>query len=317
MSVVEVVSSSRPQKAVPPATASWMRIGELSRRVGLSVERLRVWERRYGLLTPRRTAGNQRLYSTVDEARVRLMQRYLAQGLPARQAAEQVSASRLTVRPGGASGVAREEVRTAHRELRAALDGFDETAAQRVLERLFVVYTPITVIRDVLLPYLREIGERWADGHLSVAQEHFASNFLHARLLATARGWDRGLGARVLLACAPGEHHTFGVIAFGVAMHGLGWRVVYLGADTPIDMVVQAAAATEPDLVVVYAAMTERLEPHRDALTELGAGWPCAIAGEGASPALAESAGVRHLADDPITTAEALSTFASGRERTG
>ena len=101
----------------------------------------------------------------------------------------------------------------------------------------------------------------------------------------------------------------------GVSVERL--RVVYLGADTPIDMVVQAAAATEPDLVVVYAAMTERLEPHRDALTELGAGWPCAIAGEGASPALAESAGVRHLADDPITTAEALSTFASGRERTG
>src|SRR5215216_1248891 len=117
MSVVEVVSSSRPQKAVPPATASWMRIGELSRRVGLSVERLRMWERRYGLLTPRRTAGNQRLYSAVDETRVRLMVRYLAQGLPARQAAEQVSAARVTVRPGSGPAIEADEVRLAHEQL--------------------------------------------------------------------------------------------------------------------------------------------------------------------------------------------------------
>ena len=288
-----------------------MRIGELSRRVGVSVECLRIWERRYGLLAPRRTAGNQRLYSTVDEMRVRLMQRYVAQGLSPRQAAEQASSSRLTVRAGAGAGIAEGEVRTAHRQLQAALDSFDETAAQRVLERLFVAYTPVTVIRDVLLPYMREVGERWASGHLSVAQEHFASNFLHARLLAMARGWDRGLGARVLVACAPGEHHTLGVIAFGVAMHALGWRVVYLGAATPMETVAQAATATTPDLVVVYAAMAEHLEPHRDALADLAATWRCAIAGAGASPALAEAAGVRYLPDDPISTAEALSASAA------
>jgi methanogenic corrinoid protein MtbC1 len=292
-----------------------MRIGELSRRVGVSVECLRVWERRYRLLTPRRSPGNQRLYSTVDETRVRLMQRYLAQGLSPRQAAEQVSASRLTVRPGARSRVQQSEVQTAHRELRAALDNFDETAAQRVLERLFVAHAPVTVIRDVLLPYLRDVGERWAAGHASVAQEHFASNFLHARMLAMARGWDRGLGARVLLACAPGEHHTLGVIAFGVAMHALGWRVVYLGADTPMDMVAEAATATQPDLVVLYAAMNRHLEPHLDAVGGLGARWRCAVAGEGASAAFAASAGVRHLADDPVTTAETLSTFSAAADR--
>src|SRR3954469_10002289 len=309
MSVVEVVSRSGSTTPAPPATASWMRIGELSRRVGVSVACLRVWERRYGLLTPRRTPGNQRLYSTVDETRGRLMQRYLAQGLPTRQAAEHVSASRLTVRPGAGSGVDQNEVQTAHRELREALDRFDETAAQRVLERLFVADAPVTGFRVVLLPYLRGVGERWGTGHLNVAQEHFASNFLHARLLAMARGWDRGLGARVLLACAPGEQHTLGLIAFGVAMHALGWRVVYLGADTPMEMVTQAAAATRPDLVVLYAAMSERLEPHRDALIRLGAEWRCAVAGEGASSALAARAGVRHLPDDPISTAETLSVF--------
>ena len=83
---------------------------------------------------------------------------------------------------------------------------------------------------------------------LTVAQEHFASGFIHARLLALARGWDRGLGPRALLACAPGEQHTFGLIAFGIALHEIGWRITYLGADTPIPMVIEAAASVQPRL---------------------------------------------------------------------
>jgi DNA-binding transcriptional MerR regulator/methylmalonyl-CoA mutase cobalamin-binding subunit len=284
-----------------------MRIGELSHRVGVSVERLRIWERRYGLLTPRRTDGNQRLYSAVDETRVRLMLRYLAQGVPARQAAEQVSAARLTVRPGVAQAIDEQEVRRAHDEMRTGLDRFDETAAQRVLERLFLAYTPVTVIRDVLLPYLHNVGERWAEGHLTVAQEHFASNFLHARLLAMARGWDRGLGPRALLACAPAEQHTFGLISFGIALHRHGWRITYLGADTPIDMIADVATQTSPDLVVIYAATHERLIPHMPAITDLGRTWPCATAGPAATPAPGTATHIRHLAHDPITTAHELS----------
>jgi hypothetical protein len=146
-----------------------------------------------------------------------------------------------------------------------------------------------------------------------VAQEHFASNFLHARLLAMARGWDRGLGPRVLLACAPGEQHTFGLISFGVAMHQLGWRITYLGADTPVELLAQAATKTSSDLVVVYAAAPEHLEPHVQALADLRSAWPCGIAGRGATPVLAATAGVRHLPGDPITTAEELSTFRAAR----
>ena len=62
-----------------------MRISELSRRVGMPSDKLRVWERRYGLLSPRRTAGNIRLYSAVDEARVRLMTRHLGRECPRRR----------------------------------------------------------------------------------------------------------------------------------------------------------------------------------------------------------------------------------------
>ena len=58
-----------------------------------------------------------------------------------------------------------------------------------------------TVAETAILPYLRTLGERWRDGDASVAQEHFATGLLRARLLGLARGWDRGGGPRALLAC--------------------------------------------------------------------------------------------------------------------
>jgi MerR family transcriptional regulator, light-induced transcriptional regulator len=73
-------------------TEHQLRIGELSRRVGLSPELLRAWERRYGLLRPSRTAGGLRLYSPADEERVRAMNELSAQGLSAAEAARLVLA---------------------------------------------------------------------------------------------------------------------------------------------------------------------------------------------------------------------------------
>ena len=70
---------------VPPAT---LRIGELSRRTGVTDHVLRAWERRYGLLEPQRSPGGYRLYSQADEHRIRRMQAHLAAGLSAAEAAQ-------------------------------------------------------------------------------------------------------------------------------------------------------------------------------------------------------------------------------------
>jgi DNA-binding transcriptional MerR regulator len=281
-----------------------MRIGELSQRTGMTPDVLRAWERRYGLLRPRRTAGGTRLYSPADETRVRLMRRYLAAGVRPAEAAEMVAATRLTVRPGEGASVPPAEAAAAKDEMRASLERFDETSAQRTLERLFAAFSPLTVVRDVMLPYLHDVGERWAEGHTSVAREHFATNFLHARLLALARGWDRGLGPRAVLACAAGEQHTLGLITFGIALHQLGWRITYLGADTSVPMTREAAEHVAPNLVVVAAAMRERIAPIVDDLRALGERWPLALAGAGAAPELTEAIPARLLPTDPVTAAQ-------------
>ena len=69
-------------------------------------------------------------------------------------------------------------------------------------------WRPWTRLSEVVLPYLRELGERWLRGDASVAQEHFASSVLRGRLLGLARGWGLGLGPTAVLACLPGEQAT-------------------------------------------------------------------------------------------------------------
>ena len=158
-----------------------------------------------------RSAGGFRLYSEADALRVRRMQAHLAHGLSAAEAARAVLGQDSGAGHGRAAGPDR--VPAAESELsgalRQALDAFDEPAAQAVLDRLLSDLSLTAVLRDVVLPYLTELGERWERGTASVAQEHFATNVIRGRLAGLARGWGNGHGPRAVLACPPGSFTTW------------------------------------------------------------------------------------------------------------
>ncbi len=284
-----------------------MRIGDLSSHTGVAAHQLRAWERRYGLLRPRRSAGNYRLYSPADAARVRLMQRYVLEGVPPAQAAELTIATRFTVSAGAGRTVPAREVAAAHEDIGRALRRFDETSAQRTLERLFSAFTPVTVTRDVLLPYMHELGEQWGAGAVTIAEEHFATNFFQARLFALARGWDRGLGPRALLACAPDEQHALALVVFGIALHELGWRITYLGPSTPIETLAEVAEIIDPELTVMATTMRQGLSEHVGQISRFTERRPLALGGPGASPEIATQTGARYLSENPVTAAGTVS----------
>jgi MerR family transcriptional regulator, light-induced transcriptional regulator len=188
--------------------------------------------------------------------------------------------------------------------LRLALDAFDEPAAQAALDRLMADLSLTTVLRDVLIPYLAELGERWQAGTASVAQEHFASNVIRGRLAGLARGWGSGHGPRAVLACPPGELHDLALMIFGIVLNRTGWRIDYLGADTPIDELRRAVEATHPDLVVLAATQPQTFTPLRSKLATVARRVPLALAGAGATPRFAKSVHARLLPSDPVTEAE-------------
>jgi MerR family transcriptional regulator, light-induced transcriptional regulator len=164
------------------------------------------------------------------------------------------------------------------------------------------------VLSVVLLPYLHDLGERWARGDVTVAQEHFASNLIRGRLLALAQGWDRGRGSRAMLACPPGEQHDLPLVMFGLGLHRHGWRILFLGADTPIETLVPAAEARSPALIVLAATDPLRFEAVADEVAALGSRWPVAVAGRGATDDLARRMSARLLDGDPVAAAAAIAS---------
>ena len=280
-----------------------LRIGALSRRVGVSPELLRAWEQRYGLLQPIRSDGGFRLYSTADEARVRAMQRHLDAGVSAAQAAR---LALTEAAPDRRDEVEPAELARFSIELVRSLDLLDEPSAHASLDRLLATFTLQTVLRDVVIPYLHELGERWESGEASVAQEHFASNLLRGRLLGLARGWGQGAGPRAVLACAPGELHDLPLIVFGLTLAARGWVITYLGPDTPLATIKETVVDLDARLVVISAITKQRFRAAEPQLSELVRHVPVALAGAGATESLARATGALLLDEDPVTAAERI-----------
>jgi DNA-binding transcriptional MerR regulator len=288
-------------QATPDAGAGYVRIGQLAKRTGVSPELLRAWEQRYGLLQPTRTAGGFRLYSAVDEARVQRMQSLVSGGLAAAQAARLIlSGGEPAPRPVSGPATSLEE---AAGNLAASLDRLDELAANTALDRLFSAYTVETVLREVIVPYLHRLGDRWAAGEVSVAQEHFASNLLRGRLLGLAQGWGQGLGPGAILACAPGEQHELGLLVFGVALRRRGWRITYLGTDSPIEAVADLFRSLAPAVIVLLSMNPERFLVHSREIEQLAKQVPVMIAGAGATSEAARQTQTQVLDQDPVGAA--------------
>ena len=312
--------------------AAVLRIGELSRRVGVSEHVLRAWESRYGLLTPVRSAGGYRLYSEDDQSRVRRMQVYLAGGLAAAEAAQAAIAEEaraaiaenagtgpgaegatpvVSARAGGsvadvAGAAPRAELAHSAAALRRALDEMNEPVAQTLLDRLLMDFTVEAVLRDVVLPFLHDLGDRWERGEASVAQEHFASHVVRGRLAGLARGWGNGSGPCALLACPPDEQHDLALLVFGIVLNRGGWRVEFLGGSTPMQDTLQVTSQTHPSLVVLTAARSDRFASVTGELAALAELAPLVLAGAGATVELAESVGASLLIGDPVTAAERI-----------
>jgi DNA-binding transcriptional MerR regulator len=286
------------------AVDAYLRIGELSRRTGVSVELLRAWEKRYGLLEPARSGGGFRLYSDGDLDRVRSMQRHLDEGLAAAEAARRAMRSEAAPPPQVVGGL----VAGPKRELAEALAAFDEARAHAVFDRLFASLTLDTVLAEVLIPYLHELGEAWERGDVSISQEHFASALIRGRLLGLARGWGSGLGPHALLACPAGELHDLGLIAFGLALRARGWRITYLGQDTPLPAIGEHGEALQPSCVVLAFTQPGALDGDLDVLKRMAGTVPVWLAGPGANAELAEQTGALLLSADPVHAADRVAS---------
>ena len=289
------------------------RIKEFAGIVGVAEATLRAWERRYALLEPERSSGGFRLYSRADERRIRAMQAHMARGLAPAQAAALARAE------SAAPIVAPTSPPALIDALIQAAESFDATRFDTLLDAAFAL-GQLVAIRDVVLPALVEIGDRWEGAQITVGHEHFASHVIERRLLTLAQGWEAGRGPLALLGCPPGERHTLGLVCFGLVLADQGWRIAYLGADTPVDQLIDVSASMAPDAVVLCARDRRHLLDNARGLSELGAQQRTILAGDAVDAELARAArrrarGERPRHDGPVARRAPRSSAVRRRRR--
>ena len=299
-----------------------MRIGQLAQRVGVSAHVLRAWEKRYGLLRPIRTASGYRLYGAADERRVRAVVALRQSGVPASDAALRVLDDERRGDEPRADGEPRGDGEptavgaptTIISRLLTAATGFDEPGAQAALDQALSL--PLeAAVNEVLLPFLREVGEEWAAGRLAVAQEHFASGLVRRRLAARTGTWGSGPGPRVLLSCVPGDTHDIALLAFGLLLARRGWRISYLGQDTPARDIVRTADVIHPDLVVLAVSRPEWLVAVGPDLDELPARHLVGFGGAGVDRERVAAMGAHALPGDIVAAVGAAAELVRAPRR--
>jgi MerR family transcriptional regulator, light-induced transcriptional regulator len=276
------------------------RIGEFARRVGVTPELLRAWEQRYGLLRPVRTPGGFRLYGEEDAERVARMRQALDEGLSAAEAARMALEA-----PSSPDGL----IDDARTRLMRAIESYDEAGVQTALDDGLAAFGLEAFVRDLILPTLTAVGRGWEQSNVEISQEHFASNLIRGRLLSLARLWGRGSGPLALLACAPGEQHDISLLAFGLILRSHGWRILYLGADTPLPTLEDTARTTGPVVIVLVTFDPALINAEGAALRRLARTAPLFLSGPGSTPDLTGRLRVRRLDGDLIEAAHQVATM--------
>jgi DNA-binding transcriptional MerR regulator/methylmalonyl-CoA mutase cobalamin-binding subunit len=243
-------------------------MGVVCRRTGLKSDRLRAWEHRYGVVRPRRSEGNQRLYREADVERLRLLRRATDAGhriaqiarLPAAElrALLEADAPRAVVggwvlptdaagAPGAsAMSVAPPRVARSTDPVGDCLAAIQQLDAERLRERLEAASCELgsaaKISRRLLVPLIEAIGELWAEGGLRAAHEHLGTAALRTFISGLRPARPIGKGApRLLLTTPPGERHELGALLAGVAAGDCGWNATCLGPDLPAAEIAAAA----------------------------------------------------------------------------
>lgn len=218
-------------------------IKQAARLTGVPEGSLRAWERRYGIVAPRRTDSGYRIYDNEAVAAISRMRQLIDAGWSPAQAAQAIRDGSVPA-PNSSAGFATPAVASpadhqAHaadymERFLAAAAAMDPEGIEENLDRGFSIGSFEHVVDSWLLPTLEALGEGWARGEIDVAGEHAASHAVHRRLAAAfeAAG-SRSRGAAVVVGLPPGSQHELGALAFATAIRRRGLDVLYLGANVP------------------------------------------------------------------------------------
>lgn len=268
-------------------------IKKVCARTGIRPVTLRAWERRHEVLCPRRSENRYRLYSDRDIAILRWVKHQIDSGMTISSVVTELRSIQKNGRwpevipfpsdsppiENGQAPVPPEQYRN---ELYRAMLAHDEATASELLEDARRQWNVLDLFTLILTPTLVQIGDAWYRGDIRIATEHFASAFVRGKLMTILQSLTARRAAPVILVgCAPGEHHEIGSLMLAVLLRFEGYRVEYMGADIPLDDLVDYSGQEGPAMILISAGSMEAALRLRHVQARLARQRPTPIFGYG------------------------------------
>jgi len=244
-------------------------IRAVSLMTGVSIDTLRAWERRHQAVTPVRDERG-RMYTDADVRRIKRLRDAVAAG----HAIGRVAAMSDELLEKMSLAAASDLVPATRRvpstsvvdttTIIDALERFDAGTVETELARAAALLRPPELLRDVLVPVLTEVGERWHNGRGRITHEHMLSASVRNVLGSLLRVHQKaGVPDSLLFATPAGERHEFGALGAALMAASGGLGAIYLGPDLPGDDIVAVTTVVPIEVVVLGvsgAGDTERVD---------------------------------------------------------
>lgn len=281
-----------------------------------------MWERRYSLVKPSRSANRYREYSDEDVSLFRFLKEELDRGQTIGELAMEGRDSLL--QRMRASSTPKLQELAPHSslldELISRLDPLDKSRFELQLNAAIAVIPFEEAVQRILLPLQRRVGELWHEGRVNIAVEHYVTKVIQQKLFAVMNQLPANeFGPRVVIACPTGEYHEIGAQAVTYLAASRGCHVYYLGPNLPLADLETLCERVHPDLILLSLTETKsdkETDHLLHGLRTLSERWHVAVGGNGACAMehLLENTGIE-LLDDLGALHNRLASLVSTHQR--
>jgi len=245
-------------------------MGMVCRRTGLKSDRVRAWERRYDVVHPVRSDGNQRLYSEDDVQKLLLLRRATDAGHRIAQIAHltidelselmEIESSRQPIQPPYPLPGEADKASLFVGGALSAIQQLDAEGLRVELAQALETLTPAAVTQQLLVPLINDIGDLWAEGGLKASHEHLGTAVLRTFIEGLRLTREVSPSAPRLLVTTPAtERHELGALLATATATDAGWYVTYLGPDLPAADI--AAAARQRGVRAIGLSIVRPADP--------------------------------------------------------
>lgn len=269
--------SMHKQKAVKDVLSGMNRfsIKDIELLTGIKSHTLRIWEQRYGLPAPKRTASNIRFYDDEDLRQLLNISILNRNGIRISKISKLTSKEKedlvmqYCIRNNDQSGNIESLIN--------AMINLDEFAFEKTLSTGILRYGIERTMIEVVFPFLRRIGVLWQLGNISPAYEHFLSNLIRRKLIVAIDALpvvNRPGAKKFLMFLPQDEYHELGLLFAKFIIKKAGHKTVYLGQNLPVNHVIKMAGAQDFDFIMTAITACIKLGTIQQFVTELARKFP-------------------------------------------